>query len=68
MPRGSLGGVSDGKKGGAPNADKRIDTKAIKKMKPPELKAYLTAYGLSTQGNKKDLIARLTAAAKERHQ
>lgn len=37
------------------------DAKNIKAMKPPELKAQLAARGLSTQGNKKELIARLIA-------
>mmetsp|Transcript_4858 Transcript_4858/g.13789 ORF Transcript_4858/g.13789 Transcript_4858/m.13789 type:complete len:209 (-) Transcript_4858:984-1610(-) len=35
------------------------DVKKIKAMKPPELKAHLAARGASTQGNKKELVARL---------
>ena len=38
----------------------------IKKMKPPALKEALSERGLPTQGNKKDLIKRLTAHEKER--
>ena len=34
----------------------------IKKMKPPQLKEALKERGLSTQGNKKELIKRLTEA------
>jgi len=36
-----------------------IDLKAVKKMKPTDLKKHLKAKGLSTQGNKKELIVRL---------
>lgn len=36
-----------------------LDAKAVKKMKPKELKALLKARGLSYQGSKKDLQARL---------
>ena len=36
-----------------------IDSKAVKKMKPKDLKKHLEAKGLSIQGNRKELIARL---------
>ena len=39
-----------------------LDMREIKKMKPPTLKEHLKKRGLSTQGNKKDLIKRLTDA------
>ena len=42
-----------------------LDTKEIKGMKPPELKAHLSARGASTQGNKKELIARLVELSLE---
>lgn len=39
-----------------------LSQKQIKTMKPPELKEHLAARQLSTQGNKKELLARLAAA------
>ena len=36
-----------------------VDRQAAKAMKPPELKAALAARGASTDGNKKELLARL---------
>merc|ERR1712100_1002465 len=41
-----------------------LDPKDIKKMKPAQMKDQLKARGLSTQGNKKDLLARLLEAYK----
>ena len=38
-----------------------LDRKAVKKMKPKEVKKHLKARGLSTQGNKKEIVARLLA-------
>lgn len=38
-----------------------LDPKKIKAMKPPELRAHLTARGESKLGNKKELVARLLA-------
>jgi len=40
-----------------------LSVKEIKAMKPTELKVHLTARQLSTQGNKKELLARLLLAA-----
>mmetsp|Transcript_40214 Transcript_40214/g.45765 ORF Transcript_40214/g.45765 Transcript_40214/m.45765 type:complete len:171 (-) Transcript_40214:118-630(-) len=40
------------------------DVKTIKSMKPPEIKAHLLAKGLSIQGNKKELMARLVSLTK----
>ena len=39
-------------------------TRELKKLKPPQLKEALKAHGLSTQGNKKTLLKRLTEAQK----
>lgn len=39
--------------------------KEVKSMKPPIIKLHLTAHGLSTQGNKKDLMDRLAAFVKK---
>ena len=41
---------------------KKLSKIEIKKMKPPQLKDALKERGLSTQGNKKELIKRLTEA------
>jgi translation initiation factor 1 (eIF-1/SUI1) len=41
-----------------------LSQKEIKTMKPTELKEHLAARQLSTQGNKKELLARLTATVK----
>jgi translation initiation factor 1 (eIF-1/SUI1) len=38
-----------------------LDSKRVKAMKPPELKAQLLARGESAQGNKKELLKRLLA-------
>ena len=43
------------------SASDELDKKAIKKMKPKELKAHLKARGASIVGNKKELTARLLA-------
>jgi hypothetical protein len=40
-----------------------LTPKQIKALKPPELKTQLSARGLSTQGNKKELIERLLASS-----
>ena len=50
--------------GGGDDEDEKLDAREIKKMKPPQLKEHLKARGLSTQGAKKDLIARLLEACK----
>jgi hypothetical protein len=42
-----------------PKEEEKLTKVAIKKMKPPELKEALKERGLSTQGNKNDLTARL---------
>ncbi len=42
-----------------------LDRKAVKKMKPKQLKVVLKSRGLSIQGTKKVLIARLLAALKD---
>ena len=51
-------------KGKKPPVDitRPLDAKAIKAMKPPALRAHLVARGLSAQGSKKELIARLKGA------
>lgn len=41
-----------------------LDPKDIKKLKPAQMKDQLKARGLSTQGNKKELLARLLEACK----
>lgn len=49
----------------ADNADddeEELDARAIKQLKPAQLKEHLKAKGLSTQGQKKELIERLIAA------
>ena len=43
----------------APAELSSITEQAAKKMKPSEIKVHLKAAGLSTQGNKKELLARL---------
>ena len=43
---------------GQPPVAAKLDKTVVKKMKPPELKKALKARGLSTHGNKKDLLAR----------
>ena len=48
-----------GGKGKAAVGSVALDSKAVKKMKPSDLKKHLKAAGLSIQGNKKVLIARL---------
>eukprot|EP00945_MAST-04E_sp_MAST-4E-sp1_P001098 g1098.t1 len=48
-----------GGKGKAAAGSAALDSKAVKKMKPSDLKKHLKAAGLSIQGNKKVLIARL---------
>ena len=50
-------------KGGKPAA---LGLRYIKGMKPKELKKVLKERGLSTQGNKKDLVARLMTSELER--
>ncbi|KAJ8602928.1 hypothetical protein CTAYLR_001496 [Chrysophaeum taylorii] len=42
--------------------DDKLDARAVKALKPAQLKEHLKARGLSTQGQKKDLVARLIAA------
>lgn len=42
-----------------PKEEAKLTKVAVKKMKPPELKEALKERGLSTQGNKNDLMARL---------
>ena len=44
--------------------DEKLDTRTVKAMKPAQLKDALKARGLSTQGQKKDLIDRLLATIK----
>merc|ERR1712238_491787 len=44
------------------NATTIISVKETKTMKPVEMKVHLTARGLPTQGNKKELLARLLIA------
>jgi translation initiation factor 1 (eIF-1/SUI1) len=39
-----------------------LSSKTINGMKPPQLKEHLAALGLSSQGNRKELVARLLAA------
>mmetsp|Transcript_19728 Transcript_19728/g.35473 ORF Transcript_19728/g.35473 Transcript_19728/m.35473 type:complete len:231 (+) Transcript_19728:63-755(+) len=46
-------------KGGPAAEISSITEQAAKKMKPAEMKAHLKAAGLSIQGNKKELLARL---------
>ncbi|VEU41514.1 unnamed protein product [Pseudo-nitzschia multistriata] len=41
----------------------RLTSKEIKAMKPNKMKEHLAAWQLSTQGNKKELIARLISAS-----
>ena len=41
----------------------KLDKRKVKKMKPAQLKEELKLRGLSTQGNAKELVARLTEAA-----
>jgi hypothetical protein len=48
----------------ATSSDGPLDPREIKKMKPPVLKDHLKKRGLSTQGNKNDLCARLLEACK----
>mmetsp|Transcript_22004 Transcript_22004/g.57448 ORF Transcript_22004/g.57448 Transcript_22004/m.57448 type:complete len:177 (+) Transcript_22004:52-582(+) len=43
----------------ADDEEEKLTKMQIKKMKPPELKSALKERGLSIQGNKSDLIARL---------
>ena len=40
----------------------KLDKKTIKKMKPNDLKNVLKKLGLSTQGNKKELIKRVESS------
>lgn len=58
---GSGGGGGDGGSGGGGGADAAtLSLKSkVKRMKPKELKAGLKSLSMSTQGSKKDLIARL---------
>lgn len=42
--------------------DDKLDARAVKALKPAQLKEHLKSRGLSTQGQKKDLVARLIAA------
>jgi hypothetical protein len=44
-----------------------FELKAIKKMKPAEMKVLLKKHGLSIQGNKTDLLARVTASFCDTH-
>ena len=41
----------------------KLESRAVKKMKPPQLKEELKLRNLSTQGNAKQLLARLLEAA-----
>jgi hypothetical protein len=44
------------------NDNDRLDARKAKLLKPPQLKEQLKQRGLSTQGQKKDLLARLVEA------
>jgi translation initiation factor 1 (eIF-1/SUI1) len=61
--------TQNGKKPEAPkqkvasvDANVPLSSKTINGMKPPQLKEHLAALGLSQQGNRKELVARLLAA------
>lgn len=60
---GGSGGGGSGSSSGTTDLElPLLDLVEVKKMKPPDMKKLLKAHGLSIQGNKKDLLARMTLA------
>ena len=60
--RGSAEDVTEAQKKAAVDAALDVKAKEVKAMTPTDVEARLSARGLSTHGNKKELIGRLRAS------